>query len=252
MKPKVNGERRLPRGMGVIGALILLALTVSRVTCLAQQTVGSIAGTVMDVSGGVVQDADIKARNVATNLKVTAHSKSNGSYSISNCPVGTYELTFTKTGFDTETHTKVLVDSDRTTTVDAGLKVGAVSTTVEVSAVALMNQTDATNGYVVDQITLIPNAGTNPRHFRMKLLWVCAGRSRNRLPPQFLRVMSDTSGWEWILVRIFTRSPNPSNNSSSREPRVSIPSSILVQSRFLRNSTDGLLKRTAISSLLQQ
>ena len=101
-----------------------------------------------------VPDAEVKARNVATNFEVTVHSKSNGSYSISNLPVGTYELKFTKSGFDTETHTEVLVESNRTTTVDGALKVGAVSTTVEVTAVPLMNQTDATNGYVVDQLTI--------------------------------------------------------------------------------------------------
>ena len=75
----------------------------------------------------------MKARNVATNFEVTVHSKSSGSYSISNLPVGTYELKFTKEGFETETHTQVLVTSDRTTTVDGSLKVGAVSTTVEVT-----------------------------------------------------------------------------------------------------------------------
>src|SRR5208282_858766 len=34
------------------------------------------------------------------------------------------------------------------------LKVGSISTTVQVTAVALMNQTDATTGYVVDQLTI--------------------------------------------------------------------------------------------------
>jgi predicted aldo/keto reductase-like oxidoreductase len=54
-------------------------------------------------------------------------------------------------------------------------------------------------------ITLIPSAGTNLRHFRKRPRWVCVGRSRNRLPPQFLRAMSATSGWEWMLVRLFNR-----------------------------------------------
>ena len=58
------------------------------------------------------------ARNIATNLTVTARSQSSGSYSISNLPAGTYELTFTKEGFDAERHTEVLVNGDRTTTVD--------------------------------------------------------------------------------------------------------------------------------------
>src|SRR5579862_8470355 len=154
MKQGTNYQFRLSRSPLLAVAVILFVLIGSQVPCQAQQTVGSITGMVMDASGAVVQYADVTARNVATNLEVKAHSKSNGTYSISNLPVGSYELIFTKSGFQTETHTRVLVDSDRTTTVDAALKVGAVSTTVEVSAVALLNQTDATNGYVVDQITI--------------------------------------------------------------------------------------------------
>ena len=138
----------------VVAALMVLFLISLQMPCQAQQTVGSIAGTVLDSSGATVPDAGVKARNVATNFVVTVTSKSSGSYSISNLPVGTYEVKFTKTGFETETHTQVLVTSDRTTTVDGALKVGAVSTTVEVTATPLMNQTDATNGYVVDQTTI--------------------------------------------------------------------------------------------------
>ena len=63
-------------------------------------------------------DVTVAARNTATNLTVTAKSASTGSYSISNLPAGIYELTFTKEGFEAERHTEVLVNGDRTTTVD--------------------------------------------------------------------------------------------------------------------------------------
>ena len=154
MKKETSCQASLLRRPWVATALILFLLIAARTPCLAQQIVGTITGTVLDSSGAVVGEATVKAHNVATNLEVTAHSKSNGSYSISNLPAGTYELTFTKEGFETETHTQVLVTSDRTTTVDGSLKVGSVSTTVEVTATPLMNQTDATNGYVVDQLTI--------------------------------------------------------------------------------------------------
>jgi hypothetical protein len=154
MKRKVFFQFRRLRSPLAGAAMMLFMLIGSQLPCPAQQTVGSIAGTVLDASGAVVQDATVKARNIATNFEVTVTSKTSGSYSISNLPVGTYELKFTKQGFETETHTQVLVTSDRTTTVDGALKVGAVSTTVEVSATPLMNQTDATNGYVVDQLTI--------------------------------------------------------------------------------------------------
>ena len=120
----------------------------------AQQILGTITGTVKDASGAAVPEATVRARNIATNLEVVEHTQANGSYSVPNLPAGTYTLTFTKEGFETETHTEVLVNGDRTTTVDGSLQVGAVSTTVEVTAVPMMNQVDTTNGYVVDQLTI--------------------------------------------------------------------------------------------------
>src|SRR5580692_3814541 len=120
----------------------------------AQQILGAITGTVMDSSGAAVADATVKAVNIATNLEVTVHAQGNGSYLIPDLPAGTYRLVITKEGFDTETHTEVLVNGNRTTTVDASLKVGQVSTMIEVTATPLMNQVDTTNGYVVDQLTI--------------------------------------------------------------------------------------------------
>lgn len=120
----------------------------------AQQTLGAITGTITDASGAAIPDAMVKATNLATNLEVTAHTKSNGSYLIPQLPAGTYKLTVTKDGFKSETHTEVLVNAERTTTVDSTLQVGSVSSVVEVSAVSLMNEVDTTNGYVVDTQTI--------------------------------------------------------------------------------------------------
>jgi hypothetical protein len=107
----------------------------------AQQTLGAINGTVTDASGAAVPDATVKAHNLATNLEVAAHTNRSGSYGIPELPAGTYSVTITKDGFKTETHTEVLVNGNRTTTVDSTLVVGAVSATVEVSAVPLIPAT---------------------------------------------------------------------------------------------------------------
>lgn len=120
----------------------------------AQETLGAITGTVTDPSGAAVSDAEVKATNVATNLEVIAHTKGNGSYLIPELPAGTYKLNITKEGFKSETHTEILVNGNRTTTVDASLQVGSVSSVVEVNAVPLMNQVDTTIGYVVDTQTI--------------------------------------------------------------------------------------------------
>ncbi len=120
----------------------------------AQQTLGGITGTITDPSGAAVPNATVRAVNTATNLEVAAQTKSNGSFVIAELPAGTYKLTITKEGFKTETHTEVLVNAERTTTVDTRLQVGSVSSIVEVTAVSLMNESDTTNGYVVDTQTI--------------------------------------------------------------------------------------------------
>ncbi len=133
---------------------ILSAVISVQAPLRAQQIVGAITGTVKDPSGAAIPDAKVKATNVATNLSVSATSHGDGSYLISNLPAGTYRLTFTKEGFETETHPEIPVNGDRTSTVDSNLRVGATATTVEVTATPLMNQVDTTNGYVVDQLTI--------------------------------------------------------------------------------------------------
>ena len=117
---------------------------------LGQQTLGSVNGTVTDASGAVVQGVAVKARSVATNLEVTATSKSDGSFSIADLPIGTYEVRFSKEGFKTDSHPEIIIQGNRTTTVNASLKPGAVSSTVEVTATPLLNETDTTTGYVLD------------------------------------------------------------------------------------------------------
>jgi hypothetical protein len=134
----------------ILGVLIAIAAPGS----FGQQTLGAITGTVTDPSGAVVADVAVKAVNFATNLTVVAHTQTKGSFLIPDLPAGTYRVTVTKDGFKTETHTRILVFGNRTTTVDTSLAVGSVSATVEVSAVPLMNQVDTTIGYVVDTQTI--------------------------------------------------------------------------------------------------
>src|SRR5260370_3701943 len=134
--------------------VLLVAVIAFSLPSAAQETLGAITGTVADPSGAAVPDATVKALNTATNLEVVAHTKSNGSYLVPELPAGTYKLTITKEGFKTETHTEVLVNGNRTTTVDASLSEGSVSSVGEVNAVPLMNQVDTTNGYIVDTQTI--------------------------------------------------------------------------------------------------
>jgi hypothetical protein len=137
---------------------LLSTLALMSQLAIGQQTLGSLNGTVTDVSGAVVEKAAVKIRNLATNLEVTAESKNDGSFSAADLPIGTYEVTFTKDGFKTAVHNQILVQGNRTSTVNAKLQPGAVATTVTVEATPLLDVTDTTTGYTLDdrQIAEIP------------------------------------------------------------------------------------------------
>ena len=118
---------------------------------LGQQTLGGITGTITDASGSTVPDASVTAVEDSTHLTRTATSNSSGTYAFVNLPIGSYTLTYTRDGFDSSKYPGINVQADRTVTLNVSLKVGTVSTSVEVEATPLMNATDTTNGYVLDK-----------------------------------------------------------------------------------------------------
>src|SRR5580704_7930425 len=139
-------------------AILLVLLALIPISAFAQQTLGSIDGQVTDSSGAVISGVAVKARNVATNLEVTAQTNGNGSFQIADLPIGTYEVVFSKDAFEKANYPEILVQGDRTATINVQLRPGAVSTTVTVEATPMLNQTDTTTGYILgtQQIENLP------------------------------------------------------------------------------------------------
>jgi len=136
------------------GTILLLAFAFAPSLMRGQQPQGSITGTVTDPSGAVVPGTQVKIHSPATGLERATQTNGTGVYQFVDVPPDTYTVTFSKQDFKTAIHSGVLVQANRTATVDESLQTGAVTTTVDVTATPLMNQTDATNGYVVDQLTI--------------------------------------------------------------------------------------------------
>ncbi|MGA9259253.1 MAG: carboxypeptidase-like regulatory domain-containing protein, partial [Candidatus Sulfotelmatobacter sp.] len=124
----------------------------------AQQTLGSITGTVTDKTGGVLPETVVTIVGDQTKLTRTQKTNANGSYDFVNLPIGTFTLTFTHDGFQTQRVPSITVQADRTATINAVLPIGQVGTVVEVQADPLMNSVDTTNGYILDknQIDAVP------------------------------------------------------------------------------------------------
>lgn len=140
--------------------LLFIFLFVAVVSGHAQQTLGSLNGTVLDASGAAVPDSVVTVTDAEIGVTRTTKASSNGYFQIFNLPVGTYKVKATHDGFDTTDLSGINVKEASASTVSIALKVGKVSDSVEVTANPLLNATDATTGYTLDsaQIELTPLA----------------------------------------------------------------------------------------------
>jgi hypothetical protein len=127
---------------------------------VAQQTLGSLNGTVLDQSGAAVPGATVTCTNNAIGVTRETTSQGNGFYQIFNLPIGSYTVRVSHAGFETTNLTGIAIQEARATTANATLKVGQTSESIEVTATPLLNATDTTNGYTLDtqQIEVTPLA----------------------------------------------------------------------------------------------
>ncbi|HEX4008183.1 MAG TPA: carboxypeptidase regulatory-like domain-containing protein [Acidobacteriaceae bacterium] len=126
----------------------------------AQQTLGSLNGTVSDVQGASVGGAQVTVVSDQTGLKRSTTTQPNGYWEILSLPIGTYQVTVSAANFETENFPAITVQEMRAATINASLKPGKVSESVTVTANPLLNATDTTNGYTLDnkQIETVPLA----------------------------------------------------------------------------------------------
>ncbi len=138
---------------------MVLSLLIAMATLLApgasaQTTLGGITGTVTDTSGAVISGATVNLTGNETKLSRTQTTSTTGSYSFVNLPIGNYTLSFTQQGFQSENVPSILVQANRTATVNAELKIGNVSESITVEETPLINMVDTTNGYVMDKLEI--------------------------------------------------------------------------------------------------
>jgi hypothetical protein len=137
MKSTYGSRRAVP---GMVRALLSF-LTVFAVIFslsgvgLAQELAATLTGTVTDASGAVVPGATVLVHSQDTGADVrTVTTNSAGSFNITNIPAGRYTVTVTLTGFQTYLAKDVILNVAEKHTLDAALKTGKTSETVEVTA----------------------------------------------------------------------------------------------------------------------
>ena len=131
----------------------------------AQTATGVIQGHVYDTSGGGVPDATVKIQNQKTGVEQVTATNAQGNFLQPYLIPGEYKLTVEKPGFDKNVTSDIRLSVQQTIELELTMKVGEVSTTVEISASAAMLNTSTsavatviTNKAMID----LPLNGRNP------------------------------------------------------------------------------------------
>jgi hypothetical protein len=147
-------QRFSPLHYGAILTVLLLSFSVA--AARAQSAVdGGIGGTVLDDTGAVVSNANVLAVSNDTNAQQTAATDGSGYFRIIHLQPGAYTVTITASGFQTYRSSNLTVQVGALTDIEARLKVGNSTETVQVTDEApLVNTTSPEFAGVVPQIAL--------------------------------------------------------------------------------------------------
>src|ERR1035437_2210070 len=124
-----------------------------------QAALAALSGTVLDSSGAVIPGAVVVLSNKEKAFSRELTAESNGRYTFSLVPPGTYVLQVTHPGFQTYSQPGVLLTLGQIANQDVTLTVGEVSQTVSVTGTTVaLNTADATVATDLgeEQITQIP------------------------------------------------------------------------------------------------
>jgi carboxypeptidase family protein len=134
---------------GFAAALLLLAMFV---VAGAQESRGSLTGTVTDPNGAALPGATVEIRNVDTNVANTATTNEEGNYNFPPLNPGKYTLTVIAQGFSNATRENIEIRVSEKLTLDVPMTVTGVGETVTtVATTTTLEIGSVTTGTTVTQ-----------------------------------------------------------------------------------------------------
>jgi hypothetical protein len=140
--------------LGLLTLAALFAVALVAPMTRAQLTRGAINGTVRDEAGAAIAGATVRVVDPTKNFSREATTNEEGFYRVAALEPGNYTVTIQGAGFGSLENQNVEVRTSNETTLDATLKAGGVSETVNVTAQSeaiTLNKTNATVGLTVSQ-----------------------------------------------------------------------------------------------------
>src|SRR5262245_25524497 len=155
---------------GFLLALISFSLLAAPREALAQAQAanGAIEGTVTDASGAVVPDAKVKVVNLDTGLEREVTTNETGLYRAPLLPVGHYQVTVTKNGFNAFVQSGITLSAGQAATLDVALKTVAVNSEVSIvadSPIADVSRIELGRTINENEVKNLPLPSRNPYNF---------------------------------------------------------------------------------------
>ena len=145
--------------------LFNVCLLTGSVPGLAQLQAGRIVGQVSDPQHAVVTKATITVTNTATNVSLTVTTDESGNYVVTPLNPGTYSVTATAQGFQTEVRNGIELTVGQAAEVDLNLRIGAENTKVIVNTAVPILQTQSGSLDLTVGTTQVQSLPLNGRQF---------------------------------------------------------------------------------------
>lgn len=219
-------------------ALLSISLLASQAFSQATISYAQLNGTVQDVNGHVVPQANVTLRDSATNQTFKATTNNNGFYVILNLPPGRYEETVESPGLGRYTNSGIALSVGQTATVNVTLKVAAVHETVEVSTeVPPVEPTRTELSQVIDtkQIESLPISGRLFTDFALLTPGVATGRTSLQSTITEFEVTRVSFGGMRDLSNIVTVDGADTINTVTGSQRATPPQEAVNEFRVVNN-----------------
>src|SRR5437016_3386037 len=129
-----NSGSELRRESMLRSPIVVIAAIALCTSALAQNANGILDGRITDSSGASIPGAKVTVENQGTGTSQQYTTNADGRFYQGQVLIGAYRVTVEKTGFQKYVQSNIQVDVAQTVSLEIALKVGDVSTTVEVQA----------------------------------------------------------------------------------------------------------------------
>jgi hypothetical protein len=130
--------------LAVLSCLCFAVLVLSISPAQGQAVTGTISGAVTDPGGGAIAGASVVVTNTATGISQTITTNDVGRFNVPDLNVSTYEVTASKSGFQTVVQKDITVTVGSQLVVNFSLPVGQIQTTVTVETAVSQVETQST------------------------------------------------------------------------------------------------------------